>query len=202
MISPNNIKRHLHSFINKLTIPKYWKCKIRICKYFVKIKEDIVKNSIIKRSLSYLLIFCLILIQMVPAATKVQAEETPEDFNGYPPLLITEISPNSAGTWLLWVFWGLQQLKSTSSIKQLFFYIIFTQMAVVADKAFPIPEEHSDTTTANTGFLVQPFWKNNRPILIKSSARTSRRSKIIFMKLQRVFLGFYNGGNRGRGGRR
>ncbi len=57
-----------------------------------------MKNSIIKRLLSYLLIFCLILIQMVPAATKVQAEETPEDFNGYPPLLITEISPNSVGT--------------------------------------------------------------------------------------------------------
>ena len=114
-----------------------------------------MKNIIIKRSLSYLLIFCLILIQMVPAAAKVQAEETPEDFNGYPPLLITEISPNSAGTDYYEFFEVYNNSNQPLLLNNYTFHYLYTDGSL-ADKAFPIPE--------NT--VIQPqqtltFWYNN-----------------------------------------
>ena len=114
-----------------------------------------MENSIIRRSLSYLLIFCLILIQMVPAAAKVQAEETPEDFNGYPPLLITEISPDSAGSDYYEFFEVYNNSNQPLLLNNYTFHYLYTDGSL-ADKAFPIPE--------NT--VIQPqqtlvFWYNN-----------------------------------------
>ena len=152
-----------------------------------------MKNSIIKRSLSYLLIFCLILIQMVPAAAKVQAEETPEDFNSYPPLLITEISPNSAGTDSYEFFEVYNNSNQPLLLNNYTFNYLYTDGSR-ADKAFPIPE--------NT--VIQPqqtltFWYNNEsktPAEFNTFFGSSiPEERIISFKDE--FPGFFNTGNRG-----
>ena len=153
-----------------------------LCKHFVKIEEDNVnKRGMKRRTLSYLIIFCLILIQLVPAAAMVQAEETgesgtsttapegsvpkeesdlnvteaaaSEDYNGYPPLLITEISPNSAGSDYYEFFEVYNNSNQPLLLNNYTFHYQYTDGSG-ADKAFPIPENTVIQPQQTLGFLV------------------------------------------------
>ncbi len=148
------------------------------------------KNRII---LSYLIIFCLILIQFTPLAAIFQAEEVEESYQLYPHLLITEISPDSVGPDLYEFFEVYNNTNEPITLNNYAFHYVYTDGSAT-DKIFPIPE---NTIIGPQQTLV--FWSNTQdkaPAEFNDFFGTSLpEEQIISYKDQ--FPGFSNTGNRG-----
>lgn len=172
----------------------------------------------------YLIVFCLILIQLTPIGSIAHAEEggenpssndtegkstqeaanstaaeinspsvVQENFNVYPPLLITEISPDSAGSDDYEFFEVYNNSNQPLLLNNYTLSYVYTDGGI-ADKAFPIPE--------NT--VIQPqqtlvFWYNSQgkaPADFNAFFNTSLSEEQI-ISYKDLFPGFANGGNRG-----